>query len=222
MSGFMIRSMLLVDGRVCGSYYHAKILSAPFEAAVQRTTDALKEQGLGVITEIDVKETLKKKIDVDFRPYRILGACNPALAYEALKLEDKVGTMLPCNVIIQEVEHGQIELAAIDPVASMQAIANGELLEKAQAVREKLNAAMLPRAIGRRAGGTRRAGLRCRIERLLAFAGDRARVRAQRCHSAGRSEQQLLIPKRLFTLRASGSSASMRPLTAWWSGRWLN
>lgn len=124
------------------SYYRAKTISAPFDTALQRTTAALKEQGFGVITEIDVKETLKKKIDVEFRPYRILGACNPALAYEALKLEDKVGTMLPCNVIVQEVEPGRIEIAAIDPVASMQAIENRELLEKAQAVREKLKAAI--------------------------------------------------------------------------------
>lgn len=124
------------------SYYRAKTISAPFEDAVSRATAALKEQGFGVITEIDVKETLKKKIEVDFRPYRILGACNPALAYEALKLEDKVGTMLPCNVIVQEVGPGRTEVAAIDPVASMQAIENPELLEKAEAVRGKLENAI--------------------------------------------------------------------------------
>ena len=98
----------------------------------------MKEQGFGIITEIDVKETLKNKIGVDFRPYRILGACNPALAYEALKLEDKVGTMLPCNVVVQEKEPGRTEVAAIDPVASMQAIDNAQLLESARTVRSKL------------------------------------------------------------------------------------
>ena len=124
------------------SYYHAKTISAPFDDAVSRTRSALQDQGFGIITEIDVKDTLKKKIDVDFRPYRILGACNPTLAHEALKLEDKVGTMLPCNVVVQEVRPGQCEVAAIDPVASMQAIDNPALLEKAQAVRPKLAAAI--------------------------------------------------------------------------------
>ena len=120
------------------SYYTAKTVSLPFDEAVSRTTAALKDEDFGVITQIDVKETLKQKLDVDFRPYRILGACNPALAYEALKLEDKVGTMLPCNVIIQDVGNGQTEVAAIDPVASMQAIQNPQLTEKAQIVRERL------------------------------------------------------------------------------------
>ena len=124
------------------SYYHAKTISAPFDDAVSRTRSALQDQGFGIITEIDVKDTLKKKIDVDFRPYRILGACNPTLAHEALKLEDKVGTMLPCNVVVQEVRPGQCEVAAIDPVASMQAIDNPALLEKVQAVRPKLAAAI--------------------------------------------------------------------------------
>jgi uncharacterized protein (DUF302 family) len=120
------------------SYYHSKTISAPFDEAVSRTVAALKEQGFGVITEIDVKQTLKSKIGVDFRPYRILGACNPALAYEALKLEDKVGTMLPCNVVVQEMGPGETEVAAIDPVASMQAIDNPQLLAKAETVRSKL------------------------------------------------------------------------------------
>lgn len=120
------------------SYYRAKTILAPFDEAVSRTRAALKEQGFGVITEIDVKDTLKKKIDVDFRPYLILSACNPALAYKALKLEDKVWTMLPCNVIVQEVGPGQTEVTAIDPVASMQAIENAELLENGRAVRAKL------------------------------------------------------------------------------------
>ncbi len=124
------------------SYYHAKTISASFEEAVSRTKEALKAQGFGVITEIDVRDTLKKKIDVDFRPYRILGACNPALAHEALQLEDKVGTMLPCNVVVQQVRPGQCEVAAIDPVASMQAIANKALLQRAQGVGAKLKMAI--------------------------------------------------------------------------------
>ncbi len=120
------------------AYYFSKLLSIGFEEAVARTTEALKREGFGIITEIDVKETLKKKINVEFRPYRILGACNPALAYEALKLEDKVGTMLPCNVIVQLTSAGRVEVAAIDPVASMKAIENPTLLEQARVVRAKL------------------------------------------------------------------------------------
>lgn len=120
------------------SYYFAQALTTTFDDAVSRTTAALKDEGFGIITEIDLKETFKRKIDVDFRRYKILGACNPNLAYEALKLEDKVGTMLPCNVIVQELDSGQIEVAAIDPVASMQAIGNPELEKKAQTVRQKL------------------------------------------------------------------------------------
>ncbi|WP_231725733.1 MULTISPECIES: DUF302 domain-containing protein [Pseudomonadota] len=101
-------------------------------------TDALKAEGFGIITDVDVKATFKKKLDVDFREYRILGACNPALAHEALRIEDKVGTMLPCNVIVQDLGDGRTEVAAIDPVASMQAIDNAELKSAAQQVREKL------------------------------------------------------------------------------------
>ena len=120
------------------AYYFSKLLSADFDEAVERTTEALKREGFGIITEIDVQQTLKKKINVDFRPYRILGACNPALAHEALKLEDKVGTMLPCNVIVQAASRGQVEVAAIDPVASMKAIENPALLESARVIRSKL------------------------------------------------------------------------------------
>lgn len=120
------------------SYYFAQRLRSSFDDAVAKTTAALKEEGFGIITEIDVKETLKRKLDVDFRRYKILGACNPKLAHEALKLEDKVGTMLPCNVIVQELDSGQVEVATIDPVASMQAIGNPELERKAQIVRQKL------------------------------------------------------------------------------------
>lgn len=120
------------------SYYFATTLPASFEDAVARTTAALKEEGFGIITEIDLKDTFKRKLDIEFRRYTILGACNPNLAFEALKLEDKVGTMLPCNVIVQERSAGQVEVAAIDPVASMQAIGNPALAEKAQAVWQKL------------------------------------------------------------------------------------
>ena len=120
------------------SYYFSKTLSVPFDDGVSRVTAALKEEGFGIITEIDVKETLKKKIGAEFRNYRILGACNPASAYEALMLEDKVGTMLPCNVIVQELSDGKVEVAAIDPVASMQAIDNPALKQKAQAIQAKL------------------------------------------------------------------------------------
>ena len=100
--------------------------------------DALKKEGFGVLTEIDVRETLHKKIGVDFPNYRILGACNPAMAYEALKLENKVGTMLPCNVVVRDAGNGQTEVAAIDPVASMQAIDNPDLKRTAEQVRAKL------------------------------------------------------------------------------------
>lgn len=120
------------------SYYFAKTLTVGFDEAVRRATDALKREGFGVLTEIDVKQTLKKKLDVDFRDYRILGACNPALAHEALQLEDKVGTMLPCNVVVQDVGGGKTEVAAIDPVASMQAIENPRLKSAAARVQAKL------------------------------------------------------------------------------------
>ena len=120
------------------SYYFAKMLTTGFDDAVRRTTEALKQEGFGIITEIDVKDTLKKKVNVDFRNYRILGACNPALAHEALQLEDKVGTMLPCNVVVQEVRSGGVEVAAIDPVASMQAIENPRLKQAAERVQAKL------------------------------------------------------------------------------------
>ena len=124
------------------SYYLAKTLSVGFDDAVRRTTEALKQEGFGIITEIDVKDTLKKKINVEFRNYRILGACNPTLAHEALQLEDKVGTMLPCNVVVQDVGRGRTEIAAIDPVASMQAIDNPRLKQAAEGVRAKLKKAI--------------------------------------------------------------------------------
>ena len=120
------------------SYYFAKTLPLSFEDAVRRTTEVLKQHGFGIITEIDVKQTLKAKLGVDFRNYQILGACNPKLAHEALQLEDKIGTMLPCNVVVQEIGNNKIEIAAVDPVASMQAIDNPRLIQAAQSVQALL------------------------------------------------------------------------------------
>lgn len=124
------------------SYYYSKTVDLPFDTAVQAAREALKQEGFGIITEIDVSQTMKSKIGEDFRPYLILGACNPRMAFEALKLEDKVGTMLPCNVVVQEVSPGSTEIAAIDPAASMQAIQNEKLKEKAEIVGAKLRAAI--------------------------------------------------------------------------------
>ncbi len=120
------------------SYYFAKTLRCSFDEAVQRTTVALKNAGFGIITEIDVKDTFKKKLGVDFRSYRILGACNPAMAREALEIEDKIGTILPCNVVVQDVGGDNIEIAAIDPVASMTAVQNQKLQQVAGKVRDML------------------------------------------------------------------------------------
>ena len=124
------------------SYYFSKLLDAPFDDAVVKTKAALAHEGFGVISEIDIRQTLKAKIGVEFRPYLILGACNPALAHEALLLEDTVGLMLPCNVIVQEVDDGMVEVAAIDPAASMQSIDNPALKAQAARVGEKLKAAL--------------------------------------------------------------------------------
>ena len=120
------------------TYYFSKTLPVGFDEAVRRTTEALKQEGFGIITEIDVKQTLKAKIGIDFRNYRILGACNPKLAHEALQLEDKIGTMLPCNVIVQELDSNRTEVAAIDPVASMQAVDNPRLKQAAERVQALL------------------------------------------------------------------------------------
>ncbi|MBS7668583.1 DUF302 domain-containing protein [Croceicoccus sp. 1NDH52] len=120
------------------SYYIAKTLPVTLEEAINLTEAALKKEGFGVLTKIDIASTLKEKIGADFRPYTILGACNPKLAHEALQIEDKVGLMLPCNVIVQDAGGGQSEVAAIDPVASMQAIENEDLLKAAGEVRAKL------------------------------------------------------------------------------------
>jgi uncharacterized protein (DUF302 family) len=120
------------------TYYFSKTLPVCFDEAVRRTTEALKQEGFGIITEIDVKQTLKAKIGIDFRNYPILGACNPKLAHEALQLEDKIGTMLPCNVIVQELGGNRTEVAAIDPVASMQAVDNPRLKQAAERVQALL------------------------------------------------------------------------------------
>lgn len=120
------------------SYYFSKVLDDSFEEAIDKVTKELKEEGFGILTEIDVKETFKKKLDVDFRKYRILGACNPQMAHKAISAESKIGTMLPCNVIVQETENGKTEVSAVDPVASMTAIENDELGGIAQEVRAKL------------------------------------------------------------------------------------
>jgi uncharacterized protein (DUF302 family) len=121
------------------TYYFAKTVDMPFQQAVERTVAALKDHGFGVLTKIDVQYTLKEKLGVDFRPYVILGACNPRMAHQALEAEDKIGTMLPCNVIVQEIG-GKTEVAAIDPVASMQAIQNEKLAAVASKVRDELKA----------------------------------------------------------------------------------
>jgi len=135
------------------SYYFSTKVVGTFDDVLERTRQALKTQGFGVISEIDIQAALREKIGVDFRRYTILGACNPALAYEALQIDDKVGTMLPCNVIVQQ-GAGMIEVAAIDPVASMQAIANDELSAKAAIVAGKLKSAIETLRLDARAVGS--------------------------------------------------------------------
>jgi uncharacterized protein (DUF302 family) len=120
------------------AYYFNRILDVSYEEAIRRVTEELKKEGFGILTEIDVKATIKEKLGVDFRPYRILGACNPQFAHRALELEDKIGTMLPCNVIVQQLGEGKIEVAAVDPIASMQAVENAGLAEVARQVQGKL------------------------------------------------------------------------------------
>ncbi len=119
-------------------YTFNKILDVSFDDAVARVIDELKKEGFGVLTDIDVQMTLKKKLDVDFRKYRILGACNPTFAYKALQAESRIGTMLPCNVIVQETEQGKTEVSAVDPIASMQSIENPELRDIAKQVQSRL------------------------------------------------------------------------------------
>jgi uncharacterized protein (DUF302 family) len=120
------------------SYYVSKKTAMTFEEALGRVTAELKKEGFGILTEIDVQETLKKKLNVDFKKYKILGACNPHFAYQALQAEDKIGLMLPCNVIVQEHAGGEVEVSAIDPIVSMQAIENPALEDIAKQVQAKL------------------------------------------------------------------------------------
>jgi len=120
------------------SYYFNKTLNLSFDKAIAVVIEELEKEGFGILTDIDVKATLKKKLDVEFKKYRILGACNPPFAYKALQAEDKIGTMLPCNVIVQEISDGQVEVTAIDPLASMQAVDNPALKEIASEISNKL------------------------------------------------------------------------------------
>jgi len=120
------------------NYYFNKTLNEDFNTVIESVTEALKNEGFGILTEIDVKETLKKKLDIDFKKYRILGACNPPYAHKALEAEDKIGTMLPCNVIVQEINPGIVEVAAINPMASMMAVDNKQLMEIADEITAKL------------------------------------------------------------------------------------
>jgi uncharacterized protein (DUF302 family) len=122
------------------TYYFSKTLDMPIDKAIGQVTEALAVQGFGVLTQIDVAATFKKKLDVDFRPYVILGACNPTFAHRALQSEDKIGTMLPCNVIVQDLGGGKVEVAAVDPVSSMATVANPALAPVAAEVRERLKA----------------------------------------------------------------------------------
>ena len=120
------------------NYYFNKTVKGTFEEVIDKVTQELKAEGFGILTEIDVTATLKKKLDVNFKKYRILGACNPPYALKALQAEDKIGTMLPCNVIVQEIEEGVIEVAAVNPMASMQAVDNEILAEIASGITTKL------------------------------------------------------------------------------------
>jgi len=121
------------------NYHMTKTVPLPFDTAIEKVTEALKAEGFGILTDIDVKATLHKKLDIDFRPYRILGACNPPLAHEALEIEDKVGVLLPCNVVVQETKPGEVEVSAMDPVGAMEAIGNDKLTDLAKRVKERLN-----------------------------------------------------------------------------------
>jgi uncharacterized protein (DUF302 family) len=119
-------------------YYIDKRTDYGFDEAIEKVTAELKKEGFGVLSEIDIHEKLKEKLDVDFRKYKILGACNPPMAYEALQAENKIGTMLPCNVIVQELDNGKTEVAAVNPVVSMQAVENDKLACIAKDIKEKL------------------------------------------------------------------------------------
>ncbi|MGB5377874.1 DUF302 domain-containing protein [Muriicola sp.] len=123
-------------------YYFNKELKMGFEEVINKVTKALKEEGFGILTEIDIKDTLRKKLDIDFRNYKILGACNPPFAHKALLAEDKIGTMLPCNVIVQQIDANTVEVAAINPMASMMAVKNDNLNDIAEEITSKLKKAI--------------------------------------------------------------------------------
>ena len=120
------------------NYYFNTVVSGDFDAIFVKVTQLLQKEGFGILTQIDIQETLKKKLDVDFKKYKILGACNPPFAYKALQSEDKIGTMLPCNIIVQELKPNKIEVAAINPMVSMQAVKNSQLENVAQEVSGRL------------------------------------------------------------------------------------
>lgn len=120
------------------SYYYTKITDYGFDEAIEKVTEKLQKEGFGILTEIDVTATFKKKINVDFRPYRILGACNPHFAHQAIQAEEKIGTMLPCNVIVQQLDNGKVEVSAVNPMASMMAVKNDSLGDIATQVSDKL------------------------------------------------------------------------------------
>ncbi len=125
------------------NYYFSKTLeNLTFDEVIQKVTEELQKEGFGILTEIDVQATLRKKLDVDFRKYRILGACNPPFAYKALQVEPNIGTMLPCNVVVMETEDGKILVSAVDPAASMMAVENTELNSIAEQIRKKLENVM--------------------------------------------------------------------------------
>jgi uncharacterized protein (DUF302 family) len=124
------------------NYYFNKTLKGNFDEIIKKVTEELKAEGFGILTDINIQETLKKKLDVDFKQYRILGACNPPFAYKALLAEDKIGTMLPCNVIVQEINPGVVEVAAINPMVSMHAVKNEKLKEIAFEINKKLKNAI--------------------------------------------------------------------------------
>lgn len=120
------------------NYYYTKITDYGFDEAIEKVTEELQKEGFGILTEIDVTATFKKKINVDFRPYKILGACNPHFAHQAIQTEEKIGTMLPCNVIVQQLENGKVEVSAVNPMASMMAVKNDSLGDIATQVSNKL------------------------------------------------------------------------------------
>lgn len=124
------------------TYHFSRTVKLPFDAAISMATEVLKKHGFGLLSDIDVGATLKHKLGIDFRPYRILGACNPQMAHQALQAEDKIGTMLPCNVIVQQHENGTVEISAVNPVASMQAIENPQLAATANKVHDMLRQVM--------------------------------------------------------------------------------